>query len=109
MIGVFDKDWSGATPEVRPVGVSGLIDVPAKKVARRVVKELNIVPAVEQVLDRVLENRADLQLEPKEVVEGVREAVHEEVHAAVKEALHQLVTAAAAEDEPVQQTKNSNR
>jgi hypothetical protein len=42
-------------------------------------------------------------------VEGVREAVHEEVHAAVKEALHQLVTAAAAEDEPVQQTKNSNR
>jgi cardiolipin synthase A/B len=109
MVGIFDKDWSGATPEVQPVGVSGLIDVPAKKVAKRVVKELNILPAVERVLDRVLENRDDVQLESKEVVEGVREAVHEEVHAAVREALHQLVTAAAAEDEPVEQTKNGNR
>jgi hypothetical protein len=109
MVGIFDKDWSGATPEVQPVGVSGLIDVPAKKVAKRVVKELDILPAVERVLDRVLENRDDVQLESKEVVEGVREAVHEEVHAAVREALHQLVTAAAAEDEPVEQTKNGNR
>jgi cardiolipin synthase A/B len=109
MVGIFDKDWSGATPEVQPVGVSGLIDVPAKKVAKRVVKELNILPAVERVLDRVLENRDDVQLESKEVVEGVREAVHEEVHAAVREALHQLVTAAATEDEPVEQTKNGNR
>ena len=109
MVGIFDKDWSGATPEVQPVGVSGLIDVPAKKVAKRVVKELNILPAVERVLDRVLENRDDVQLESKEVVEGVREAVHEEVHAAVREALHQLVTAAAAEDKPVEQTKNGNR
>jgi phosphatidylserine/phosphatidylglycerophosphate/cardiolipin synthase-like enzyme len=109
MVGIFDKDWSGATPEVQPVGVSGLIDVPAKKVAKRVVKELDILPAVERVLDRVLENRDDVQLESKEVVEGVREAVHEEVHAAVREALHQLVTAAAAEDKPVEQTKNGNR
>jgi phosphatidylserine/phosphatidylglycerophosphate/cardiolipin synthase-like enzyme len=112
MIAVFDNDWGGATVEQQPAGVSDLLNVPAKKVAKKVVKELNIGPAVEQVLDRVMEKNEDLQLESKEVVEGVREAVHEEVHAAVKEALHQLVTAAAAEaaeDEPVRETKNGNR
>jgi hypothetical protein len=59
------------------------------------VKELNLIPAVEQVIDRVLERREDLQVEPKELVEGVREAMREEVHAAVHQALHDLVTAAA--------------
>lgn len=107
MTAVFDKDWSGATPE-QPAEMTGLINVPAKKVAKKVVKELNIVPAVEQVLDRVME-KGDVQLEPKEVVEGVREAVHEEVHAAVQKALHQLVTAAAAEEKPAEETKNGNR
>jgi phosphatidylserine/phosphatidylglycerophosphate/cardiolipin synthase-like enzyme len=109
MIGVFDKDWSQSTPEPQPTEVSGLIDVPAKKVAKKVAKELNIMPAVEQVLDRVLENREEIQLEPKEVVEGVREAMREEVEAAVKDALHQLVTAAAAEDETAGEPKNGNR
>jgi hypothetical protein len=109
MIGIFDKDWSGATPEQQPAEVSDLLNVPAKKVAKKVAKELNIGPAVEQVLDRVMEKNGDFQLESKEVVEGVREAMHEEVHAAVKEALHHLVTAAAAEDEPVPETKNGNR
>ena len=109
MISVFDKDWSRATPEERPAEVSGLLDVPAKKVAKKVVKELNILPAVEQVLDRVLENKEDVQLESKEVVEGVREAVHEEVHSAVKQALHQLVTVAAAGEQPAKETKNGNQ
>ena len=109
MSGVFDKDWSRATPEQQPVEVSGLIDVPAKKVAKKVVKELNILPAVEQVLDRVLEKKEDVQLESKEVVEGVREAVHDEVHAAVKQVLHHLVTVAATEEEPVKETKNGNQ
>ena len=109
MVGIFDKDWSGATAEPQPAEVSDLLNVPAKKVAKKVVKELNIGPAIEQVLDRVMEKNEDVQLESKEVVEGVREAVHEEVHAAVKQALHQLVTAAAAEDEPAEQTKNGNR
>ena len=108
MIGAFDKDWSEATPEQPPAEASGFIDVPANKVAKKVVKQLNIVPAVEQVLDRVLEKNEDVQLEPEEVVEGVREAVHEEVHEAVKEALHELVTAVAAEDKPPDERKNGN-
>lgn len=107
MMAVFDSDWSGAIPEAPSSDVGDLINVPAKKVAKRVVKELNLVPAVEQVLDRVLEKKEDAQLEPKEVVEGVREAMREEVHAAVTQALHELVTAAARE-EPAKVTKNGN-
>jgi cardiolipin synthase A/B len=99
MIAIFDKDWSGSVPEQQPSEVSELINVPAKKLAKKVVKELNLVPAVEQVLDRVLETKEDVQIEPKAVVEGVREAMREEVHAAVTRALHQLVTAAAAGEE----------
>lgn len=109
MIAVFDRDWSGATPEQQPTEMSDLINVPANKVAKKVVKELDIGPAVEQVLDRVMERNGDVQLESKEVVEGVREAVHDEVHAAVKQALHRLVTAAAAEEEPAEETKNGNQ
>jgi phosphatidylserine/phosphatidylglycerophosphate/cardiolipin synthase-like enzyme len=109
MIAVFDKDWSGATPEQQPTESDGLMDLPAKKVAKRVVKELNIETTFEQVLDRVMDKNENVQLESKEVVEGVRDAVHEEVHAAVKAALHELVTAAAAEEEPAVETKNGNR
>lgn len=108
MIGVFDSDWSGATP-AEPANVGDLLNLPAKKVAKKVVKELNLVPAVEQVLDRVLEKKEDVQLEPKEVVEGVREAMRDEVHAAVTHALHELVTAAAASEEPVEERKNGNQ
>ena len=109
MIGVFDSDWSRATPEQPRAEVSDLINVPAKRVAKKVVKELNLIPAVEQVLDRVLEKKEDVQLEPKEVVEGVREAMREEVHAAVTQALHELVTAAAGGEEPVPERKNGNQ
>jgi phosphatidylserine/phosphatidylglycerophosphate/cardiolipin synthase-like enzyme len=105
MIAVFDKDWSGATPAAPQAGVSDLINVPAKKVAKKVVKELNLGPAMEQVLDRVLEKNDDVQLEPKEVVEGVREAMREEVHAAVTQALHELVTAAAGEAKEPEESK----
>jgi hypothetical protein len=109
MIGVFDKDWSGATPEQQPAEASDFINVPAKKLAKKVLKGLNIGPAVEQLLDRALEKEGNCTLEPAEIVESVREAMHEEVQAAVKEALHQLVTAAAAEDKPAEETKNGNR
>jgi hypothetical protein len=34
--------------------------------------------------------------------------MREEVHAAVTQALHELVTAAAAGEEPVEETKNGN-
>jgi hypothetical protein len=99
MIAVFDRDWKGATPTTPPAEVHDLLNVPAKKVAKKVVKELNLMPAVEQVLDRMLEQNDDAQLETKEVVEGVREAMREEVHAAVTQALHDLVTAAASGEE----------
>ncbi len=108
MIATFDSDWSRSTPAQQVTEVSDLINVPAKKVAKKVVKELNLGPAVEQALDRALDKKDDVQLEPKEVVEGVREAMREEVHAAVTQALHELVTAAAASDEPAGERKNGN-
>jgi hypothetical protein len=99
MIAVFDQDWKAATPTAPQGEVHDLLNVPAKKVAKKVVKELNLMPAVEQVLDRMLEQNDDAQLETKEVVEGVREAMREEVHAAVTQALHDLVTTAASGEE----------
>ncbi|HEX5285138.1 MAG TPA: phospholipase D-like domain-containing protein [Bryocella sp.] len=108
MISTFDSDWSGATPEQQSAEVSDLINVPAKKVAKKVVKELNLGPAVEQALDRAMDKKDNVQLESKEVVEGVREAMREEVHAAVTQALHELVTAAAGSDEAAQERKNGN-
>ena len=108
MIAIFDKDWSGATPEQVPEA-SDFINLPAKKLAKKVLKGLNIVPAVEQILDRALDKEGNCTLEPAEIVEGVREAMHEEVQAAVKDALHQLVTAAAADEKPAEETKNGNR
>ena len=109
MIEVFDKDWSAATPAPATTGVGDLIDVPARKVAKKVVRELNLVPAVEQVVDRVLEKKEDVEVDPKELVEGVREAMREEVQSAVQHALHELVTAAAAEDDAVKDSGNGKR
>jgi cardiolipin synthase A/B len=109
MTAVFDSDWSGAVPVQPPTEMTDLINLPAKKLAKKVVKELNLIPAVEQVLDRVLEKREDVQLEPKELVEGVREAMRAEVHSAVTQALHELVTAAVAAEGPDTERKNGNQ
>lgn len=106
IVAVFDKDWSSATPVQAASEVGDLINLPAKKVARKVVKELNLIPAVEQVVDRVLERKEDAEVDPKQLVEGVREAMRDEVHAAVQNALHELVTAAAANGESVKESKN---
>jgi len=99
MIQVFDKDWSDATPEPAPTDVSDILNVPAKKVAKKVAKQLNVGPTVEQVIDRALEKKDDVSLEPKELAESVRDALREEVHEAVTNALHELVTAAAGAGE----------
>jgi phosphatidylserine/phosphatidylglycerophosphate/cardiolipin synthase-like enzyme len=108
MIAVFDKDWSSATPAQQPSGITDLMNVPAKKVAKKVIKELNLTPAVEEMVDRVLEKNGDAEVDSKELVEGVREAMREEVHAAVHSALHELVTAAANEG-PGKNSKNETK
>lgn len=95
MTEVFDKDWRNSTPAAQPSEMASLVHVPAKKVAKKVAKELNVAPAVEKVLDRALEKTDDAGLEPKELAESVRDAMREEVQEAVTNALHELVTAAA--------------
>lgn len=109
MIAVFDKDWSSATPTQQPSEMSDLINVPAKKVAKKVVKELNLNSAVEQVVDRVLDKTENAEVDSKQLVEGVREAMREEVQDAVHNALHELVTAAAASEEPGKNSKNETK
>jgi hypothetical protein len=64
---------------------------------------------VEQLVDRVLEKKENAEVDPKEFVEGVREAMREEVQDAVHEALHELVTAAAANDQPGKNSKNETK
>jgi cardiolipin synthase A/B len=107
MIDVFDTDWGNATPAPAASETAGLLDLPAKKVAKKVAKQLNVVPAVEQVMDRVLEKRDDAPMEPKEIAETVREAVRAEVQDAVTSALHDLIAAAANSpaEEPAKETK----
>jgi phosphatidylserine/phosphatidylglycerophosphate/cardiolipin synthase-like enzyme len=109
MIDVFDKDWSNATPSQTTSDVGDLINIPARKVAKKVVKELNLSSTVEQLVDRVLEKKENAEVDPKEFVEGVREAMREEVQDAVHEALHELVTAAAANDQPGKNSKNETK
>ena len=108
IIAIFDKDWSSATAAPASSEVSDLINVPAKKVAKKVVKGLNLTPAVEEVVDRVLEKKENAEVDPKELVEGVREAMREEVHAAMHQALHELVTSAATNEQPEKNSKNGN-
>jgi phosphatidylserine/phosphatidylglycerophosphate/cardiolipin synthase-like enzyme len=108
MIEIFDNDWSGATPAPAQSEVGDLINLPAKRVAKKVVKGLNLTPAVEEVVDRVLEKKENAEVDPKELVEGVREAMREEVHAAVHSALHELVMAAASNDQLEKNPKNGN-
>jgi cardiolipin synthase len=47
------------------------------------------------VLDKVTDSGREIPIEPKEVVQSVREAVRDEVHDAVVQAMQQLVTEAA--------------
>ncbi|HEY4354599.1 MAG TPA: phospholipase D-like domain-containing protein [Acidobacteriaceae bacterium] len=93
MIDVFDADWKKSEPAISTDSVADMLDVPAKKVAKAVAKQINMRPVVEQLLDKVMEGKGDTPFEPDEVAETVREAFREEVHDAVVHALEDLVAA----------------
>jgi phosphatidylserine/phosphatidylglycerophosphate/cardiolipin synthase-like enzyme len=95
MIEVFDKDWREAVAETTPADATNMLSVPAKKMARKVAKHLDVGLAVEQALDRVMEKNDDSSLEPKELAESVREAMRDEVQDAVSKALHEMVATVA--------------
>ena len=107
---VFDKDWSSAAPAIVPDVAMTILDAPAKKVAKALAKKINVAEKVEAVLDKVaLDSGKEATLEPKEVVESVREAVRDEVRDAVVQAVQDLVTEAAKSAEGATSTANNTK
>ncbi len=98
MIRVFDKDWEQSAPSIPQDSISDALDVPARKVAKAVARQISVRPVVEELLDRVMDSKPNLAFEPDEVVETVREAFREEVHDAVVNALQEMMAAAVEGD-----------
>jgi cardiolipin synthase len=97
MEAVFEKDWKQSEPALQADTMSDAFTVPAKKVAKEVVRRMSMTPMLEQVLDKVLDKKGS-NFEPEEVAQTVREAFREEVQEAVNDALHELVRKSAEED-----------
>lgn len=99
LVHIFEKDWSSAAPAI-DAGLSLLLESPAKKVARVVVKKIDVESKVGEVLKRVVEGGKGLPIEPELVVETIREVVRDEVQHAVVDAVRELVSDAVAPAKP---------
>lgn len=107
MIDTFDADWKKSVPAVAAPSLDlamSAFDVSAKKVARSVVKAINVGPMVEQVMDRIVDAKHDVAFEPDEISQTVREALRDEVHDAVVHALHDMVAETAAAEAKAKHT-----
>lgn len=89
MIDIFEKDWSRSAPVVLS-SMDAVLDAPAKRVAKEMVKHLHVGSVVEQVLEKVMDRNSDVPFEPEEVAMTVREALRDEVHDAVRTALRDI-------------------
>jgi cardiolipin synthase A/B len=96
MIEVFDKDWKNAEPVASAPqdAMETAFEVSAKKVAKSVAKKINVGPVVEQLLDKVADSKTNIDFQPDEMAQTLREAFREEVHDAVVSALHDMAEAA---------------
>ena len=94
MIDVFDADWKTSEPTavVPQDAASHAFDVSAKKVAKSVVKAINVGPVVEQMMDKFVDAKTDVAFEPDEMAQTMREAIRDEVHDAVVHALQDMVS-----------------
>ena len=98
MAQVFEADWATAKPAIASDLLTAALDAPAKKVAKRLAKNLDVGPVIEELLDKIIDPSRELPFEPEEVAQTVREAFREEVHDAVVVALREVVTGAAESD-----------
>lgn len=98
---VFEEDWEASVP-VRRDPVTASIELPAKKVAKAIIKNVPVEAMVEQVLEKVIDPKADQPLPPDEVAQTVHDAVKDAVKVAVAEAVRDMAAQqpAAAEQEP---------
>jgi cardiolipin synthase len=101
---IFENDWKKSEPVMAPDAVTAAFTVPAKKVAREVIKQVSMKPVIEQVLDKVIDNK-DVSFEPEEVAQTMREVFREEVQGAVVDALRGLVTQTTSENEKATTTQ----
>jgi phosphatidylserine/phosphatidylglycerophosphate/cardiolipin synthase-like enzyme len=101
---VFEVDWN-ASPAISQDLVTTTLDLPAKKVAKAVMKNVNVGPMMQEVLERVVDPKADVPFEPAEVAETVRVAFKDAVKSAVVEAVKDIV----AEDQNANSTSLKRR
>jgi phosphatidylserine/phosphatidylglycerophosphate/cardiolipin synthase-like enzyme len=101
---VFEDDWS-ASPPVSQDLVTTTLDLPAKKVAKAVVKSVKVGPMVEEMLERVVDPKSDGPFEPAEVAETVRVAFKDAVKSAVVEAVKDMASEDQNGGEPSRATK----
>ena len=90
MIEVFEQDWKNARPMVDN-SLESAMEIPVRRVAKIVARNIHMKPVVEQMLEKVLERSSnDVPFEPDEVAQTVREAFRDEVHDAVLLALRDM-------------------
>jgi len=97
MTEIFDKDWKTAEPVAAAPqdAMQTAFDISAKKVAKSVAKKINVGPVVEQLLDKVADSKTNIDFQPDEMAQTLREAFREEVHDAVVSTLQDMSNAAA--------------
>ena len=99
VIKVFEQDWKAAAPKKgsEKDAFSPTVAKAAKKAAKNIARNLPPVgPVVEQAIKEVTQNKADVDLDHKEVDEAVKGAVKD----AVKEALREVMQEATDRGEP---------
>ncbi len=96
MIQVFDKDWESSKALSNDT-LESAMEIPVRRVAKIVARNIHMKPMVEEVLERVLDRTSgDVPFEPDEVVQTVRDAFREEIHDAVLLALRDMAKQATA-------------
>ena len=95
MMVVFERDWASARPLATDT-IESAMEIPVRRVAKIVARNIHMKPVVEQMLEKVLErSSSDIPFEPGEVANTVREAFRDEIHDAVLLALRDMAAHAA--------------
>ncbi len=91
MMSVFERDWAAASPAIPNDLLAAALEAPAKRVAKVVARQMSVKPVVEELLDKMMDTAKDMNFEPEQVAQTVRDAFREEVHDAVMIAMREVV------------------
>ena len=98
LMGVFEQDWASASPAIPNDLLAAALEAPAKRVAKVVARQMSVKPVVEELLDKMMDTAKDMNFEPEQVAQTVRDAFREEVHDAVMVAMREVVMGTPASD-----------